>query len=180
MGLFPKVENPCPIKDKLDDIMDGDFCTHCHRNVFDLTQMTTAERQTFLADCQGEICVSYSIPVKKLAKGAALTTAASLGSVLPIAAQDAAPALSDEDLYCYSEDDWIIVGGIREAGEALWIDAESEQNLSEIPEIVDAETDKEAALMAFALYGLPASDPTSDVQTDKADPGLEPSEDNLD
>lgn len=154
MGLFPKVESPCPYVDRLDDVITDDFCAMCERNVFDLTEMSSKDRQIFMASCSGEVCVSYKIPAKlpgrKLATSAALTLA-----VLPglAAAQDAPQQTTDnEDLYCQWDE--IIVGGIRKAEEALWIDTEAEKHLSDIPETTDLVDNKDDALMLFALNGL--------------------------
>lgn len=159
MGLFPKVERPCPYKDRLDDVMEGDFCSMCERNVFDLTHMNTSERQLFMSQCEGEVCVSYRIPVRKIMTGAALALATLPGLA---AAQDAQEqTVNNEDLYC----DWdeIIVGGIREAGEALWIDPEAEKHLTEIPETSEIADNKEDALLLFALNGTQEDDSGSEI-----------------
>ena len=149
MGLFPKVESPCPYKDRLDDVMEGDFCSMCERNVFDLTHMNSVERKVFMAGCEGEVCVSYKIPGRKALAGAALALASFPAMAT---AQDAPePTADNEDLYC--EWDEVIVGGIREAGEALWIDPEAEKHLTDIPEKSDATDNKDEALLQFALMG---------------------------
>lgn len=154
MGLFPKVESPCLYVDRLDEILADDFCAMCERNVFDLTHMSTEDRQIFLSNCLGEVCVRYKLPVRKLAASAALTLATLPGLA---AAQDAAqPTADNEDLYC--EWDEIIIGGIREPGEALWIDTEAEQHLSDIPETQDLVDNTDEALMRFALNGLEETD----------------------
>ena len=36
MAVFPKVQSPCPYKGQLSEIMDGDTCRLCNRQVFDL------------------------------------------------------------------------------------------------------------------------------------------------
>ena len=165
MGLFPKVESPCPYKYKLDDIMQDDFCNMCERNVFDLTHMSETERKVFLSGCSGEICVSYRLPVRKIVAGAALAAATMPGLA---AAQDASDAtIENDDLYCYSEEDWIIVGGIRDVDEALWIDPETEKHLTDIPESMEFVDDKKQALMLFALNGL------EDADSDEADEDMQ-------
>ncbi len=156
MGLFPKVESPCPYVDRLDEILADDFCAMCERNVFDLTHMSTEDRQIFLSNCSGEVCVRYNFPVRKLAASAALTLATLPGLA---AAQDAPEQAADnEDLYCYSDEFIVVAGGIREPGEALWIDTEAEQHLSDIPETQDQVDNTDEALMRFALNGLEETD----------------------
>ena len=34
MAIFPKIQSPCPYKGNLSDIMDGDLCRLCKRQVF--------------------------------------------------------------------------------------------------------------------------------------------------
>lgn len=152
MGLFPKVENACPYKEQLSSVLKDDFCTMCHKNVFDLTHMDEAGRRKFISECSGEICVSYRVPGKRLVASAAIamTTLPALA-----AAQDASEeTLTNDDLYCYSYSDEIIVGGIRDANEAMWIDIEAEKNMTFIPEISDIVDNKEDALLLFALNGM--------------------------
>jgi hypothetical protein len=64
MALFPKIQSPCPYKGDLSEIMDGDQCRLCKRQVVDLTAMTDAERISLLSGCAEEICVSYRLPVR--------------------------------------------------------------------------------------------------------------------
>ncbi|MEZ5957144.1 MAG: hypothetical protein R3C27_08055 [Hyphomonadaceae bacterium] len=78
--MFPKIQRPCPYKNDLASIIDGDVCRVCVRKVHDLNAMSTAERAAFLSACAGEVCVSYSLRPTIIA--AAMTIA------LPAAAQD--------------------------------------------------------------------------------------------
>src|ERR1700760_3664773 len=64
MALYPRIESPCPYKGNLADIMDGDVCRLCKREVFDLTAMGDAERVAFMKGCAGEVCVSYRMPMR--------------------------------------------------------------------------------------------------------------------
>jgi hypothetical protein len=75
MPLFPKISSPCPYKSDLAAVMDGDHCRMCARQVFDLTAMTDGERLTFLASCTDEVCVSYSIPLRRAAQAAMVAAA---------------------------------------------------------------------------------------------------------
>ena len=139
MAFNPKIDNPCPYKNNLSAVMDGDFCTMCKRNVFDLNGMNDEARQSFLASCSTEVCVSYTLRVKHVA---AIAAAATLLTPLPLAAQDStAPDAAMEDVYEY---DMIIVGGIKDpkatAQKAPIKAAQSEdKNLTELP-VID-ETD---------------------------------------
>jgi predicted Fe-S protein YdhL (DUF1289 family) len=83
MAIFPKIQSPCPYKGPLADILEGDMCRLCRRKVVDLSPMTDAERLAFLAACQSEVCVSYTLRPAI----AAVLTAAALGAPLA-AAQD--------------------------------------------------------------------------------------------
>ncbi len=165
MGLFPKIESPCPYKDRLDELMQGEMCSMCNKNVFDLTQMDETGRREFMSECSGEVCVSYRLPIRKIVSGAAIIAASAPGLA---AAQDASSeAPTNEDLYCYSDE--IIVGGIREAGEALWIDLEAEKHLTDIPKVSDIADKKEDALLLFALHGTDPVEPdTSETVTKTA------------
>jgi hypothetical protein len=77
MALFPKIES-CPYVDRFDQVMDGDFCRMCKRQVHDLTDMDDSERIAFLASCGGEACVSQRFPVRPVMAAAALTVTAAL------------------------------------------------------------------------------------------------------
>lgn len=105
MPIFPKIERPCPYVDRLDEIMDGDVCRMCQRQVFDLTDMDDAGRMAFLATCSGETCVSYRLPARAVL---AATMLASMAMPLAAAAQDA-PTVEAQVNY---EDDMILAGAI--------------------------------------------------------------------
>jgi predicted Fe-S protein YdhL (DUF1289 family) len=88
MPLFPKISSPCPYRSDLSAIMDGDHCRMCKRQVFDLTAMSDGERLAFLAGCEEEVCVSYSIPIRHALHAAAVAAAIAAPSA---AAARAAP-----------------------------------------------------------------------------------------
>jgi hypothetical protein len=92
MAVFPKIEGPCPYRNKLAEIMEGDVCRMCRRQVTDLTHMDDAERLNFLRTCEGEVCVSYLAPARVAV--AALAAAAAVAAPLAAAAQQAAPPTS--------------------------------------------------------------------------------------
>ena len=67
MSLFPKITNPCPYKGKLSDILDGDVCRLCKREVHSLDDLSTEERIALIESCvDDEICVSYRLPAAAL------------------------------------------------------------------------------------------------------------------
>ena len=95
--MFPRIQRPCPYKNELSEVMDGDICRVCTRKVHELNAFSEAERAAFLSSCSGEICVSYSL---RPAIVAAMTAAA---LALPAAAQEV------------TFDEEILVGGIDTA-----------------------------------------------------------------
>lgn len=111
--LFPKIQRPCPYKNRLADIMDGDVCQVCMRKVHDLNIMSDAERTFFLSSCSGEICVSYTW------RPAIIAAASALAMSLPATAQDVA----------FEEE--IIVGGIN----AAQVEYIADPNAVESPEL---------------------------------------------
>ena len=139
MARFPKVERPCPAKDKLAEYMDGDVCRLCDRQVFDLNSMTDDERTAFMASCTGEVCVSYTLPLRKLAAAAALSAAA---VSMPAAAQEALIDFDTnqagyEELPSCADDfdliEIVIVGGIKDPTNAEYIDTEEDLEIPELP-----------------------------------------------
>jgi hypothetical protein len=85
MAHFPAIQRPCPYLDRLDSVIEGDFCRMCRRDVHDLTFMDDRERADFLAACGGDACVSYRMKVKP-ALAAAMIAASAAVLVAPEAA----------------------------------------------------------------------------------------------
>ena len=108
MAVFPKIQSPCPYKGPLAEIMDGDICRLCKREVVDLTAFNDAERLAFLSGCAEEVCVSYRIPLRVAA--AAALAVATLGAPAMAAAQEL-------DL----EEEAIVVGGIKDPANVEYI-----------------------------------------------------------
>jgi hypothetical protein len=75
VAIFPKIQSPCPYKGDLTAIMDGDICRLCKRQVVELDALSDAERVALLANCTGEVCVSYRVPLH-IAAAAALSVTA--------------------------------------------------------------------------------------------------------
>jgi predicted Fe-S protein YdhL (DUF1289 family) len=142
MAFFPKVQSPCPYKSQLATVMDGDFCRMCKREVVDLTAWSDDERVAFLSVCKEEVCVSYRL--RPAIAAAALAVAAIPAAA---AAQDqAAPApvaaVSSDEIGPVEEDDFVIVGGIRDPGNAEFL---SEEELAATPEVPVTYEDEEPA-----------------------------------
>ncbi len=166
MALFPKIDMACPYKDTLDTFMKDEFCAKCEKTVLDLTHLTDETRQQRLSACSGEVCVTYRIPVKRLVASAAI---ALMGLPVLAAAQDAPEqAVSDDELYYFSDEDVIIVGAVRDTNEVLWIDIEAEQYMTHIPETEDLVDNKKDALLLFALNGLTDDDNKEDAPLGQA------------
>lgn len=131
---FPRIDTPCPYKSNLAAVMQGDFCTMCSRDVVDLTAMSATDRQMFLSSCEGEVCVSYSIrpaiAAAALAAAAlAIPSAAAAQTVEPVAASEMTPVVAMPD----TDDDFIVVGGIRDPKNAKLVDNPADQSLPAIP-----------------------------------------------
>lgn len=121
MAIFPLIDSPCPYKDRLAKIMDGDVCRMCKREVHDLTAMSDSSRRAFLKSCRGEVCVSY---------GVAASTVAALGA-LAAAAAVAPPAAAQTDPT--EQVVWIVVGGLKNPSKAELIDVELDKSVPELP-----------------------------------------------
>lgn len=134
MGLFPEIQSPCPYKGKLSDIMDGDICRLCKKEVFDLTAMNDGERMSFMSGCTTDVCVSYRVKPNSLI--AALALGASAVAVPAFAQSADTPDLSQEEQLA-QEEMMIIVGGIRDPGKARWLSDRPVQGAPELPVIYE-------------------------------------------
>lgn len=150
MALFPKIESPCPYRDNLSAIMQGDTCRMCKREVFELTHMSDDQRSSFLKNCTGEVCVSYRLPLAKSLAAAAITSSAVLASA-------GAAAQSADSLYCYSDEDMvIIVGGLRKGSEAEILDTDI--SLADLPVVYENAESIETALDEFFGMNVTGTD----------------------
>ena len=122
MSLFPKVQSPCPYKGKFADIMQGNQCRLCKREVIDLTAMDDEGRKAFLDACDTEVCISYRVGAKSALAAMAMSAVAVPTAA---AAQDTADAADDTSAgieeHFDDETMWIIVGGMKKPGDAEWI-----------------------------------------------------------
>ncbi|MCA1748781.1 MAG: hypothetical protein LC634_04375 [Sphingomonadales bacterium] len=135
MARFPKVQSPCPYRDRLAAVMEGDFCRMCKRQVHDLTAMSDGERSDFLARCSDEICVSYSL--RPAVAAVAMAAAVALPSAA--SAQDGSPfptlgTPTPASLY-------IIVGGIKDLDAVEYVEDGTDDELAELPVTYEMPTD---------------------------------------
>ena len=121
MAIFPKIQSPCPYKSQLAAVMDGDMCRMCKRQVFDLSDMDDAGRVAFMAGCTDEVCVSYRIPLRPALAAAALAVSAM--APMAAAAQEQLPD--------------IIVGGIRNPGQAEFVQIPADRKLPTLPVVYE-------------------------------------------
>ncbi|MEP9359483.1 hypothetical protein [Sphingomonas sp. KR3-1] len=138
--MFPKIQSPCPYRNQLAAVMDGDFCRHCQRTVFDLTAMDGAERKAFLSACETEVCVSYRIPVKPMLAAAALAAAA----YAPAAAAQDVPAVQPAEVAAANtipvdegDIDYIVVGGIKDPKQVTFVENAEDAKLPELPVVYE-------------------------------------------
>lgn len=132
MTMFPKIQSPCPYKGKFADIMQGNQCRLCKREVVDLTQMASAQRKEFLSACDTEVCVSYRVGAKSALAAMAMSTiavptaasaqSAQAGLGAQAGADPAAETQAAGEAEEHPELMWIIVGGMRKPGDAEWVE----------------------------------------------------------
>jgi predicted Fe-S protein YdhL (DUF1289 family) len=128
MALFPKIQSPCPYKNDLSAIMDGDMCRMCKRQVVDITQMSDAQRVALIGGCKDEICVSYRLPTVAAAALAAAAILAPVGA----AACDVTPSGGGME-----------IGGIKDTKHVEYVQVDPHDKATpELPVVYD---DKDAA-----------------------------------
>lgn len=144
MPAFPKIDSPCPLRWKTQPAAGRDFCSQCRRRVHNLDAMCEAERRALLAGCETDICVSYSVPRRRMA-AAGLAVALSFGAAAteppadrsPVEKPALVPSVPSAD--CPTEEQAelleIMVGGISHAREAEWHTA------SDLPDLPVARPD---------------------------------------
>jgi hypothetical protein len=139
MAVYPLIDNPCPYKGRLTEIMDGDVCRMCKRQVHDLTGMADADRRAFLKACRGEVCVSYRV---------AAGTAVAL-SAFGIAAV-ASPPASAQQVDPTQTAMFVVVGGVKDGSKAsIIVEDENDKLIPELP-VVYEPASKTAAKAADA------------------------------
>jgi predicted Fe-S protein YdhL (DUF1289 family) len=142
MALFPRIQSPCPYKGALSDIMDGDVCRLCKREVFDLTAMSDGERVDFMASCTDQVCVSYRVHP-------AIAAAAIAAAV--IVAPTAAAACDTVEYMT------VVVGGIKKPAEVQFVhlgESVGDRAIPTLPVVYE-----DAAPVKSAESGAPAATP---------------------
>lgn len=145
MPVFPRIQSPCPYKERLAEIMDGDVCRMCQRQVFDLTAFSDPERIAFLAGCREEVCVSYRVPLRRGIRAAAVAAAIAL---------PAAAAAQEEFA--------IFVGGIKDPTRVEMVEVQPDRTLAELPTIYEDEPESQPE---------PDARPASSSETEPQDAG---------
>jgi hypothetical protein len=123
VAIYPKVQSPCPYKNNLASVMDGDMCRMCKRQVFDLTHMSDDQRIAFMKGCIGEVCVTYKFPVRTVLAAAVAVTA--------IAAPMAAAACDATDTIV------IVTGGIKDPANVQYIQNSADRSIPELPVVYE-------------------------------------------
>jgi hypothetical protein len=155
MAFFPKIQSPCPYKADLAAVMDGDFCRMCERRVFDLSHMGSDEKKAFLSGCAGEVCISYrfSPAIAAAALAAAMPAAAAAQDLGPAVPDAAAIAASTAEIAGLQEE-WVIVGGIKDLAAVEYVADPSDRDLPDLPIVYDDPPVRHAA----AAPSTPAAD----------------------
>lgn len=128
MPLFPKIQSACPYRNEFASIMDGDNCRMCKRQVVDLTAMNDGERVAFLAGCEEEVCVSYSLPIRQGIRAAAVAAAIAIPTA----------AAAQEEMI-------ITVGGITSPSQVSMVQVPEDATIAELPVLYEEEEGAAAA-----------------------------------
>ena len=168
MSLFPRIQSPCPYKGRLSDIVDGDICRLCDREVHDITDLSVAARRALVAGCSGEICVSYKVSAKSalaaMALSASMATPA-FAQVDEVLANNGEPTSGE---YCL-DDMQIIVGGLKAPGAVEWLTADLDDSLPDMPVVYD-----DAPAAPSDAKAVPASTASGDTADDRAQDDRDP------
>lgn len=154
MSIFPKIQSPCPYKGALSEILDGETCRLCKREVTDLMSFTDQERVAFLESCSEEVCVSYTFPLRTAA--AAMIAATALATPMSASAQD-----------FEVEEQVIVVGGIKDRTNIEYV-SDDDAALPELPVVYaddSAATGESAQEANEAAASIPASDLNHSIET---------------
>jgi predicted Fe-S protein YdhL (DUF1289 family) len=141
MAVFPLIDSPCPYKGRLSEIMEGDTCRMCRRQVHDLTSMADADRRAFLKACRGEVCVSY-----RVAAGTAVALTA-----FGVTALASPPAAAQTDpTQCFEV---IVVGGVKDPSRAVLVEDDGDKLIPELPVVFEPAPKADAKPAAEAKAG---------------------------
>lgn len=148
MAIFPKIQSACPYKGSLADILDGEVCRLCKRQVFDLTDMSDDERVAFMRGCSGEVCVSYKLATRRVL--AATVAVAAIGAPMAAAACDDA-----------TQEIVISTGGIKDPASVTWTENYSDRSIPDLP-VTYEQQPKNAQSSAQSPQPARSHDNTSD------------------
>jgi hypothetical protein len=126
MAIYPRIQNPCPYKGQLSEILDGEVCRLCERQVFDLTHMSDGERVAFMQGCTDQVCVTYRFPVRPALAAATIAVAA-------IGIPSAAAACSDPT----STEEVVFVGGIKDTANVRYVKDTGESAAPALPVVYE-------------------------------------------
>lgn len=134
MSRVPVITSPCPLRWASAPQPGMDFCGQCARRVHNLDGMSATERETFVAGCSGEVCVSYTVrrPMRAIALGASLVAVAALAG--SASADSPAGSIDEEDLVEVS-----ITGGTVSGENVQWVD-DAEALLPDKPDLPEIAT----------------------------------------
>lgn len=111
MPVRPAISRPCPLRDRIEQVMDGDHCRHCDTRVVDLDSMAVSKRLAWMAAQRDHACVRFR------AAGTSLAAAALAAGVIAVpnaSAQDSGSANPQAtDSTTIAADEEIIVGTFR-------------------------------------------------------------------
>lgn len=125
MARVPVITSPCPLRWSSAPKPGQDFCGQCQRQVHNLDYMSASERETFLAGCEGEVCVSYTVrrPVRATVALGALAAAAALGGSAIAQSENQELVVSPDSPFCPTEEfEEVWVGGTAAGDRLQWMD----------------------------------------------------------
>jgi len=154
MAIFPKIQSPCPYKDNLAAIMDGDMCRLCKRQVTDLTAMSDDQRMAFMAGCTEEVCVSYRLPIRV----AAAVAVAAAAAAVPMAAAAQQAVSAPQEIT-----EVVVTGGIKDLSKVKYVKVadDAPQAGAELPVVYE----EKPASAARAPAPAPEPGLTKDART---------------
>jgi predicted Fe-S protein YdhL (DUF1289 family) len=125
MAIYPKIQSPCPYKNNLAAILEGDVCRMCKRQVVDISAMSDDQRVALITGCKDEICVSYKFPLRPAIAAVALAAAV-------IVVPTAAAACSDA-----TQEEVVFVGGIKDPANVKFMEDPSDKKIPELPVVYE-------------------------------------------
>lgn len=144
MDEFPLIQSPCPHDGPLSEILAGDHCRLCDKQVHDLAPMNSSERRALLGKSEDELCVRYTLSTRvarmigATAVGAGALTSPAFAQTAASEPQQVSAGTQQAIQEATPEDQWIIVGGIRDPKAAHWVKAKKARKGREMPVIEES------------------------------------------